>query len=203
MELWNLRRRWPLHILKAGCYPRRHSICRESQFLRVFGGFVGFGIVAELLSAQTQCFQRIQNLLCFSRFCWALLRKACIGLQLFQGSEQHGATMRKGCRNSVTENNKKQESCGCKRDGNSPTLLFAVAFRCCLLQLVLYVSFVLNLHPICHMWSRARGGCCDCSGSCWLDLMVNTVSRMPRRCCMFSTRWLSCLIGTYLPLRLP
>ena len=84
----NLRRRWPYHISKAGCYPRRHSVCRGSQFLRVFGGFVGFGIVTELLPAQAHCCQRIQSLLCvFSRFCWALncgIVVACTGAVFYE-----------------------------------------------------------------------------------------------------------------------
>ena len=46
----NLRRRWPWRISKASCYSHKHSVGRESQFLRVFRGFVGFGIMPECYS---------------------------------------------------------------------------------------------------------------------------------------------------------
>ena len=57
----NLGRRWPWRISKAVA-THTSAVLGESQFVRVFLGFVGFGICARVLLVEVHCFQRIQNL---------------------------------------------------------------------------------------------------------------------------------------------
>ena len=76
----NLRRRWPWRISKASCYSHKHSVGEESQVLRVFRGFVGFGIVPECYLWRRTVFREFKILRDFGCFSvgFELLRSCCL-----------------------------------------------------------------------------------------------------------------------------
>ena len=83
----NLRRRWPWRISKASCYSHKHSVGRESQFLRFFRGFVGLELCQSVTCGDALFSENSKSYVILEVFLWALnwfVVVACAGAVFYE-----------------------------------------------------------------------------------------------------------------------
>ena len=83
----NLRRRWPWRISKASCYSHKHSVGRESYFLRVSKFLLGLELCQSVTCRGALFSEYSKSYVILEVFLWALncfVVVACAGAVFYE-----------------------------------------------------------------------------------------------------------------------